>query len=215
MAIMKIHPTLDPVRQLGRRGANAAVVRRSTRPPVLRSSVLPRTRARLWLDGFLLLVMTASAALIARPVFDIAPVTQTLRGEAYHLRTQWYRLRQQAMETGSIWQFDYQAGTGEYAVHCVRHTDRVTLSQRNSNDLSGVVRGRLADNLRFIAVHTMQRSSLARTSLPTLDEQAIRFFPDGSTSTARVMLCDEREELIELRIMGINGSVTIEEPRTH
>ena len=212
---MKIHPTLESVRQLGRRGANAAVVRRSTRPPARPVSAAPRARARVWLEGLLVLGMLVSAVLIVRPAFDEAPVTQTLRSGAHELRSLWYRARQHAMTTGSIWQFDYQAGSGDYTVHCVRPGDRVTLSTLHANDRSTSIQGRLADNLSFVAMHASLRPTFARSPLDALevDHQAIRFFPDGSTSTARVVLRDELDERIELRIMGINGSITVEESR--
>jgi prepilin-type N-terminal cleavage/methylation domain-containing protein len=190
----------------------------------------PRSRASQ--SGFTLLEVTLVLALlvvmaaIVWPALERPLATERLRYGADKVRTEWTRTRIRAMTMGSPHVFRYQPGTNVYQVE-VWHGADAPLEAAVASDFgtpleSGIVtqavgeKG-LPDGVVFDANQMLQDvRSLFVAADPGSAEwsEPIYFFPDGTTSHARLLLRNELDLYIVLDLRGLTGVTKVSDVMT-
>lgn len=171
-----------------------------------------------------LLVVLAS---IAWPLLDRPLANRRLHVAADTLRTEWARARNQAIAAGQTVRFYYTLGERGYSVEC---DGKTALSaeglepETNRLDDSDVFLGskdtdsglKLPEGITFLTVEV--RDEL-ETSLGIGDSLVsdlgqiasctpIEFYPDGGTSSARVVLKNDYDRCIEVALRGLTGAAS-------
>jgi prepilin-type N-terminal cleavage/methylation domain-containing protein len=175
-----------------------------------------------------LLVVLAS---IAWPLLDRPLANRRLHVAADTLRTEWARARNQAIAKGQTVRFSYTLGERNYSVKCDSETALSSAdglaSETNLFDTSDAFLGaedadsgpKLPEGITFseAEVYDELESSLglagsSRTDLGLSSSSTpIEFYPDGSTSTARVVLKNDYDRCIEVTLRGLTGVASIGE----
>jgi len=177
----------------------------------------------------LVLAVLVAASALAYPALHGPMSDQRLRRAADLVLTQWSRARLTAMRTGQMQVFRYEVGTefyqvqprfdGSFLLEGSADADQLMspnlLNQNTQLDgrdsLLGVAGQRLPSGATFFAGRTetdarmMQlQSEDPNIALSGLASQPIVFYPDGTTSQARLVLTNERF-FVELRLRGLTG----------
>lgn len=173
------------------------------------------------------LVMVASMAL---PALEGPMNDQRLRKAADLVRAQWARARVKAMEDGRMYVFRYEVGGELYVVQPWQgQTDAVEASgdptaatpftggampqidARNARNPLGISGLKLPPGIKFFSGQaTADSRSLEVTANTTGADSAsnlsqpIIFYPDGSTTDARLILTNERF-FVRLDLRGLTG----------
>lgn len=200
---------------------------------VLCSRRRPRRRAITLVEILLVLCLLLIIASMAWPVLDKTFDAQRLRKAADQVRAEWARARVKALSTGRIHIFQYAVGADRYATHR-RVSSQVDAggaardvppgftqaSYHNPTPFGG--ERKLPEGVRFVASETIVDS---RAEMVAADADSFRsadlgwsepifFYPDGTTSTARLVLKNRRGRTIELALRGLTGVVTVGDVQT-
>lgn len=183
-------------------------------------------------SGFTLLEVTLVLALLVVvaamvwPAFEKPLASERLRHGADKVRAEWTRTRIRAMTTGTPHVFRYQPLTNQYRVEIWSGADSQLeagsvsdfgIPQQPAVVAQGVGDKGLPEGVVFDANQTLQdmRAMLigADAAQPLAGEAAwsepIYFFPDGTTSTARLLLHNELGLYVVLDLRGLTGVVTV------
>lgn len=156
---------------------------------------------------------------------------QRLLKSADLIRAQWTRARVTAMRNGQMYVFRYVTATDEYAIEpwsgevdateasqAAMTLDAPPLTMNPEQDqkrhLLGVAGQRLPDGVTFFLgetqVDTRLDQATADATVPAADNAVppIVFYPDGSTSDARLVLTNERL-FVEITLRGLTGMVRV------
>jgi prepilin-type N-terminal cleavage/methylation domain-containing protein len=188
-------------------------------------------------SGFTLLELTLVLALlvvlaaIVWPAFERPLASQRLQQGADKIRAEWTRTRVRAMTSGSPHVFRYQPLTNQYQIE-VWHGAEAQLEASSVSDFGtplesavvsqGLGEDGLPDGVLFDANQTLQEvrgmfvgaEAVASRSGEAAWSDPIYFFPDGTTSTARLLLRNEYELYIILDLRGLTGVTTVSEVMT-
>jgi prepilin-type N-terminal cleavage/methylation domain-containing protein len=175
-----------------------------------RKIAAPRQRSGYTLfEVMLVLAILVAVGAVAAPVFRQSFEVERLRKGADTLRTAWSKARVQAMSTGltHIFQFEYAAG--QFVV--APWEEGAALVQTTTTN--AVQRtGQLPDGIVFYAAEKLAEERAA-TVEETGAQQApqIFFYPDGTTSTAQVMLSNQTDRFVKVFLRGLTGVPNIGE----
>lgn len=170
-----------------------------------------------------LLVVLAS---ITWPALDRPMATHRLRKAADLVRVEWSRARVKAMSTGETQVFRFSPETGRYAVEALGGmectadamgtsggigveadaADQVTVTERELPDKILFVSGETAEDSRSLPAGT-DDTELSAAENGWSDP--IQFYVDGTATTATVVLKNEFDLTIELRLRGLTGQATV------
>jgi Tfp pilus assembly protein FimT len=188
-----------------------------------------RRRALTLLEILLVLGLLVILASLALPAMERPLATHRLRQAGDSLRTEWARARNQAIASGQALAFHCNLGERTGSL------ERMEESDGSSPSLSSVDDGSLAaddgstrlsqadfslpENVTFAQAEAEEESDLSTTeaapqavgSSAASSSPSIVFYPDGSTSTARVILKNERDQLVEVSLRGLTGIATVGE----
>lgn len=184
-----------------------------------------------------LLVILAS---LAGPLLDRPLANRRLRVAADALRTEWTRARNQAIAEGQTVRFQYALGERGYSIDHEDGassefgglsalaggvtTQVVEQARSPSNQLLGDSENSLSgpmlpEGIIFLTVEVTDESEVslgldggqgARQD-QALSCTPLRFYPDGTSSTARVVLQNEHERCIEVTLRGLTGVSSVGE----
>lgn len=182
------------------------------------------------LELLLVLCLLVILAALAWPALDRPLATQRLRKAADSLRAEWGRARVEAMSSGQTFIFRCTPESGRYSVESflgpeaapdtalLEETDGSGDREQALADVhwherslpEGILfaAGRIAFDGRSQMVQSEEESLGATEATRT---EPILFYPDGTTSTAQVLLKNEHGSLIELSLRGLTGVVTVGE----
>jgi len=200
------------------------------RPAALVRVIFPRgLLPPAWPSGVTLLeVMLTLAVLvlmagIAWPVLSRAFENQRLKKSADILRAEWTHARVQAMSTGYVYIFQFTPGEQRYSTYR-RVGSEVELSpdgQFQAVDVGSLQpfgkEQSLPEGIRFAGGEMLWDSRAEMYSTNTAaflsPDQGwsgpVFFYPDGTTSTARITLENERGRRIDISLRGLTGMVSI------
>jgi Tfp pilus assembly protein FimT len=172
----------------------------------------------------LLVVMAA----FTWPALERPWSNQRLREAADQVRTAWARARIGAMSSGRLYLFRYGVDGNEYwvesqtAVEASADEPAGGDAQRGGATADAAEMGMaqhhaLAEKVKFAAGETVQdtRAEMAPMGQPPTDgggatwADPILFYPDGTTSTARVRLVNQYGSTIEVSLRGITGIASV------
>lgn len=196
---------------------------RSTPP-----SLSPRPRHALTLlEVMLTLSLLVILASITLPALERPFASQRLRKSADVVRVQWAKARVRAMSTGQTQAFRHAVEGDRFAVEDwagpeysadAADTELEDLSSTEGTaSLVNFTEQTLPEGIKFVASEATM--DYRGQSLASGDEylsdtengwsEPIFFYPDGTTSTARLQLVNEHQRTIELCLRGLTGVVTI------
>jgi prepilin-type N-terminal cleavage/methylation domain-containing protein len=217
-----------------RRGAAVSYPIPDTRYPIpLRHSGV--TLLELLLVLALLVVFAAMAWPSLQKPFD----NQRLRKAGDQIRAEWGKARVKAMDTGLVHVFTYDSATGAYQLQpwagfdaalegnsgslAIATTSLDLLSSATEPMIGGQ---QLPEGVSFSNLETVSdtRSAVALSSADTSlsggtaqmrgQQEAITpilFYPDGTTSTARLTLANAHQRYVILELRGLTGVVKVSE----
>lgn len=179
----------------------------------------------------LLVVLSA----MAWPTLNRPWASQRLRRAADQVRADWTRARVKAMSTGQTHIFRYAPEEGRYEIRASGDEELMLgdVVVGASGEAFGVgdaapsqaIQRNLPEGVTFLvgdsaidtrAVWASETELLAfgpdlmQADAPECAD-VIRFYPDGTTSTARLLLKNEHDRVIELVLRGLTGVVTVGE----
>ena len=203
---------------------------------VLRSESRRRTsrRALSLLEMMLVLAVLVAVGAMVLPALHGPLDDQRLLKSADLIRAQWTRARVTAMRNGRMYVFRYVTATDQYAIEpwsgevdaTEASQDALTLDTQQSlaidpeidqkRHLLGVSGQRLPEGVQFFLGETQADTRLDQAgtdgAVATGDNAVppIVFYPDGSTSDARLVLTNERL-FVEITLRGLTGMVRVSE----
>lgn len=178
-----------------------------------------------------LLVLTLLVVLAAMtwPAMDRPMADQRLRKGADRVRTSWAKARVDAMTSGQTYVFRCTLDSDEYTIESQDGPESVssmtssTMGEfdETATDLTEPVSKRsrkLPQDVRFVdgEVAFDTRATILEESLEATDAdrsdtclETILFFPDGTTSTATLVLENKYQRRVELSLRGLTGVITV------
>jgi prepilin-type N-terminal cleavage/methylation domain-containing protein len=185
-----------------------------------------------------LCIMTILAAL-AWPAVNQMLKNQNLRLAADRLKTVWLRARLDAMNSGRVLRFSYDPLNGAYRLESGAGENNADVSSSSSagdnsapqvqektsfdaatGDYVPLLReDTLPEGIRFVLMNaTASNRDNTAGQMPggfgineQLQSTPVFFYPDGSTSTARLVLGNDQDRGIALSLRGLTGVVTVGE----
>ena len=156
-------------------------------------------------EVLLVMAILVAVGAVAAPIFQQSFEVERLRKGADTLRTAWAKARVQAMSTGQtqVFQFEYSknqfvVGPWESGADPTEATSATIAVQRP---------GKLPDKILFYAAEKMadaRASGGAEEGGAQLAPQ-IFFYPDGTTSTAQVLLSNGKDRFVKVLLRGLTG----------
>ncbi|MEX2142846.1 MAG: prepilin-type N-terminal cleavage/methylation domain-containing protein [Pirellulales bacterium] len=154
----------------------------------------------------ILLVMAILVAVgaIAAPIFQKSFEVERLRKGGDTLRTAWAKARVQAMSTGQTHVFQFEYASNQFVVGPWE-----TGAEQTEAAATGTVGQRTGQLPTGIVFYAAEKLADARAS--AVDEGGaeaapqIFFYPDGTTSTAQVMLANKHDRFVKVFLRGLTG----------
>lgn len=188
----------------------------------------PLHRAVTLLEVLLTLAVLVLLGGIAWPVLNRAFENQRLKKAADLIRAEWTQARVQAMNTGCVYIFQFVPGESRYTTYR-RVSSEVEVSSGGGFEPLSLETPQpfgkeqtLPEGITFAGGESAWDSRAemfgADTTAFLSQDQGwsgpIFFYPDGTTSTARVMLRNERNRYIIVCLRGHTGMVSISDVET-
>lgn len=178
------------------------------------------------LELTLVLALLVVAAAMVWPALEKPLASERLRHGADKVRSEWTRTRVRAMTTGTPHVFRYVPLTNQYQVEIWSGAESQIeaasladfgLAQQPAVVAQGIGEKGLPDGVVFDANQTLQDTRAMLVGADGMQSQMgqaqwsdpIYFFPDGTTSTARLLLHNELELYVVLDLRGLTGVVTV------
>jgi Tfp pilus assembly protein FimT len=180
----------------------------------------------------LVLSLLVAVTALAYPALSGPLESNRLRQSGDLVRASWLRARTKAMEKGRTYVFRYTPGTGNYTVEpwltaddYLESDELVSMGTTSSGEsLAAVSAPRvkaLPDRITFVASETTLDMRAEMLGLANPDQAAtvqvtppVFFYPDGSTSTARLVLINSRGRCVTITMRGLTGMVKVSEVQT-
>jgi len=214
--------------------------RRSVRPATARAKKSSDPFSGLTLVEVLLtLALLVVLAALAWPSLNRPWASQRLRRAADQVRADWTRARVKAMSSGQTYVFRYTPDEGSYQILASGNEDMMLgdMALGASGEAFGsfgqqgpaeAIERTLPEGVTFVAgASAIDTRALWASEMEVLAfgpdlmqpdapqcADTIRFYPDGTTSTSRLLLKNEHDRSIELVLRGLTGVVTVGEVRT-
>ena len=176
----------------------------------------------------LVLCLLVALAALSWPALERPMANQRLRKAADFLRAEWGRARVEAMSSGGTCFFRYAVDGDRYSIECradpasaptASFTDALDEFGDALDDPAVAHRSEraLPEGVVFVDAETTfdTRAESFQSEMEPPDAAAagwsepILFYPDGSTSTTRLILRNEHDRCIELALRGLTGVVTV------
>ncbi len=188
-------------------------------------------RALSLMEMLLVLAVLVAVGAMVLPALHGPLEDQRLLKSADLIRAQWTKARVTAMKNGQMYVFRFVTASDEYAIEpwsgdvdateasqeaLLDQTLPLPRSTAETRHLLGVAGQRLPDGIQFFLGETQTDARLAQTAAGTAAPAAenavppIVFYPDGSTSDARLVLTNERF-FVEVTLRGLTGMVRVSE----
>lgn len=185
------------------------------------------------MEMMLVVAVLVGVAALVWPALQGPLDDQRLLKSADLVRAQWTKARVKAMKDGQLYVFRYVTASDEYAVEpwsgeagsvelstTTATTDQSAAMPRSTDEKRhplGVAGQRLPEGIQFFQGETQMDARSAEVTAGGSAASAIAggpppivFYPDGSTSDARVLLTNERF-FVQVTLRGLTGMVRVSE----
>lgn len=171
------------------------------------------------LEVLLVLALAVAVSAVALPALGRPWASQRLRSAADLIRAEWTRARFKAISTGQMVVFRYTPDGSRYLTE-IRATDSFSGWASEFGVLGDDLGFRspceermLPQGITFVGAEVMAdtRTEVLDAELAPVSAEwsdAIYFYPDGTASTARLILANEYSDWIELSLRGLTGVIT-------
>lgn len=189
----------------------------------------PDRQAFSLLEVMLVLALLVVIGAIVWPAFDKPFASQRLHSAADMVKAEWMRTRVRAMTTGLPHVFRFQPETGSYQIEAMGGME-AELEATQAMDFGVPIQPALPtgetdvpglpDGVLFMSSQTatdmrgMLVESQAVAAAPADWAQPVYFYPDGTTSDARLLLRNEHELYVVVELRGLTGVTTISDVLT-
>ncbi len=179
------------------------------------------------LEILLVLAILVVVAAMTMPALNRIAESQRLTQGAELIRSEWMSAHVRAMRTGQMQMFRYEQGGTLFRVETWQAdedaTDAATATgdpnnpQRMTVDSLDPIQKEkvLPDGLIFFGGDAKFENRSQDVEQEAMGSGAwsrpIIFYPDGSTSTAYIIVANERKQSIRVELRGLTGSVTVRE----
>mgnify|MGYP001817556859 CR=1 FL=1 len=189
------------------------------------------------LEVLLVLALMVAMLAIALPTFRGSFQEQRLKKSAEVIRAEWTDARNRAMKTGRVHVFQhaiygrYFSTTASYSAELDTQLDG-TMAPAGMDSMSAEAWNELPKDVMFLGADVVvdDRSAFEVSSLqelPNMSDLAVRFqddarevqnltwgapiffFPDGSSSSAQLVLVNEAQRTISVTLRGLTGMTRI------
>ncbi len=177
-------------------------------------------RAFTLLEVLLVLALAVAITAVALPALGRPWASQRLRSAADLIRAEWTRARFKAISTGQTVVFRYTPEGCRYLTE-VLTTDAYSAWAAEFGAVAGDDLGFratceervLPQGVTFVGAEVLAdtRTEAADAELPPASAEwsdAIYFYPDGTASTARLVLANEYSDWVEVTLRGLTGVIT-------
>jgi Tfp pilus assembly protein FimT len=162
-------------------------------------------RAITLLEVLLVLALLVILSAMTWPALDRPMANQRLRKAADQVRTAWTRARVEAMTTGQTFAFRCTIGENRFEIAAQAGPEAVDVPPADQAAPAAASRRHtLPEDVRFAGGQTLFDGQLS---------EPILFYPDGTTSTATLILENRHQRQIEISLRGLTGVMTVGEPR--
>jgi hypothetical protein len=181
------------------------------------------------LEVVLVLALLVLISAIVWPNFDKPFASQRLHSAADLVKSEWMRTRVRAMTTGLPHVFRFQPETGSFQIEAIGGMD-AELEATQAMDFGVPIQPRLPTGESELpglpeGVVFMGGQAAADTRGMLVESQAIAtaaadwsqpvyFYPDGTTSDARVLLKNEHELYVMVDLRGLTGITSVSDVLT-
>ncbi len=183
----------------------------------------PRNRAVTLIEVMLVLALMVLFAATAWPLVERSLADQKLRDAADMVRAEWAQARAKAMSSGVAYRFCYTSEQQTYRLErCedVQASDSSSLTQNSATSAaSNANESLLPDDVVFFQGEVLDESAQTgaaqqnsestqvdpRTMEDGLSDAPIIFYPDGTCSSARLVLRNEYDRAITVTIRGLTA----------
>ena len=192
-----------------------------------------RRSAVTLLEVLLVLCLLVVLATLTWLALDRPMATQRLRKAAEFLRAEWGRARVESMSSSKTYIFRYTPGSGQYSIECSAGPEFTPDSEldaelavsgedgqapavlpKSGRSLPEGVTFALGETAFDTRAQTVPSEAELLPATEPIASEPILFYPDGTTSTARLLLKNEHGRTIELSLRGLTGVVTVGETRS-
>jgi prepilin-type N-terminal cleavage/methylation domain-containing protein len=170
-------------------------------PKIARAS--PRRGYTLF-EILLVMAILVVVGAVAVPIFRQSFEVERLRKGGDTLRTAWAKARVQAMTTGQTHVFQFEYATNQFVVGPWETGAEQTEAAATSTAVQRT--GQLPDGIVFYAAEKLvdARATAGEEGGAEAAPQ-IFFYPDGTTSTAQVMLANQHDRFVKVLLRGLTG----------
>jgi prepilin-type N-terminal cleavage/methylation domain-containing protein len=181
-------------------------------------------RALTLLEVLLTLSIIAAGAAIIWPNLQRPFAQQRLRSAGDQIRTAMNAARIRALSSGHVHALHYTTGSNQYRLECYQEpgAQESTVSSFDVADAgadpsaASFANYTLPDGILLLGgqegdkdqMRSNQQVSLADRA-KSAEDVCILFFPDGTTSSARVLLAGEYDRFVTVNLRGLTGVATV------
>jgi len=185
-------------------------------------------RAVTLLELLLTLSLLVALMALAWPALDGPLARQRLLSAADQIRSKWGQARVQAMSSGQTYLFRCVVDSDRYMIECRSGPEFVAdaiaaegpdgfAAETYESAATQKTEYRLPESVTFVAGEASQDARANAINYGTDSpsgvqedwSEAILFYPDGTTSTARLVLKNHRDYCIELSLRGLTGAMSV------
>ena len=192
------------------------------------------------LELLLVLALMVTVAALALPNIGLTLASHRLRAAGEEVRTAWVKARVKAMDTGRTYAFRHEITGNQYVIEpWVQQDDYLESSELTTGGaplagaggtagntalstesaVSGAQVKTLPPDVSFVGSEALQDNRMLVAaqqggSSLQIDSQwsaPIFFYPDGTTSTARLQLKNQRERMTQVLLRGLTGVASVKE----
>ncbi len=155
-------------------------------------------------EVMLVMAILVAVGAVAVPIFRQSFEIERLRKGADVLRTAWSKTRVQAMTTGQTHAFRFDYTSNKFVIAVWDTGEGMTEA---SSETSVAERpGQLPEGIVFHAAEKQADVRAAETEASgSQTAPQIFFYPDGTTSTAQVLITNNHDRFLKVQLRGLTG----------
>jgi hypothetical protein len=181
------------------------------------------------LELMLVLALLVIVGALVFPAFERPFASQRLHSAADMVKAEWMRTRVRAMTTGLPHAFRFQPESGYFQIECIGGMDAELEANQlmdysvpiqpslptGETDLPGLPEGvAFVSGQTALDTRSMLVEAQVETAAPADWSQPVYFYPDGTTSDARLLVRNEHELYVVIELRGLTGVTTVSDVLT-